>query len=119
MKEPGRFAIDTLMGIKRAKAHHTCHKACMEWLQNKQLLTSVEYLRSLQQALTLEQDVYPFSVSREGKKLTVIFHHSHKPALLLCSEDDKLTILFILQYSLSKSNLTESVRNMAISEESI
>ncbi len=88
----------------------------MEWLQNKQLLSSAKNLKVLQEALTLEMDLYPFSISREGKTLAVIFHHSHEPALLLCSEDDKLTTLFILQYSLSKANPAESVKNMATAE---
>ena len=109
MKEPGRFTVDTLMAIKQAKAHHTCHKACMQWLQSKELLASTENLTALQEALTLDKDVYPFSVSREGKKLTVIFHHSHEPTLLLCSEDDKQTTLYILQHLLSKISVEETL----------
>ena len=114
MKEPGRFTVDTLMGISRAKAHHDCHKTCLEWLKSKELLASAQNLKVLLEALTLEKDIYPFSVSREGRKLTVVFHHSHEPALLLCSEDDKLTTLFLLQHFLAKAKPAASTSIAAV-----
>ena len=119
LTEKSNPSVEMRMAAKRVKTHHNCHKACMDWLQSKGLLASAEILKSLNEALTLEKDIYPFSVSRDGKKLTVIFHHSQGPALLLCSEDDKLTTLFILQHSLSKANPAGSVKNMATAEESV
>ncbi len=50
MKEPGRFSVLTLMALSRAKANHTCHKACMQWLQSKDLLSSAENLKALHTA---------------------------------------------------------------------
>lgn len=98
LTEKGNPSVEMLMAAKRVKSQHKCHKMCTEWLESKGILSSPQNMAALQEAIRDEKDVYPFSVTPHGKKLSIVFCHSEEPVLILCSEDDRHTTLLLLQH---------------------
>ena len=89
--------VEMKMAVKRIKTQHACHKTCMEWLQSKGIITGIDKSYALYKALLSEENNPPFSVYRDGKKLSVVYTGDHDSPLHLCNEDEKQTSLLILK----------------------
>jgi len=100
--------VEMKMAIKRIRSQHQCHKYCMEWLQAKGIITSAEKTLALHNTITAEASFHPFSITRTGKKLMIIYAESHESPLHICNEDEKHTVLLILK---SHSNTKDGLDN--------
>ena len=73
LTERSNPSVEMRMAVKRVTSQHNCHKMCTEWLQSKGILSSPQNIAALLEAIQDEKDVYPFSITRHGKKLSIVF----------------------------------------------
>ncbi len=97
--EKSNPTVERQMAVKRIKFLHKCHKTCTEWLQANRITSSIEELRSLYKAIVEKKQVSSFSVSQDGKKLTITYSTNTSQNLILNTEDEKHICLSILNDS--------------------
>lgn len=90
-------SVEMQMAVRRIKSQHKSHKSCMEWLQQKNIITDVAKSFALYKSLLSEGEFKPFIVARNGKKLIVTYTENAEPPLVLADEDSKHISLLILK----------------------